>query len=97
VSSGHNICCLNGTTGNKIWNYTLPSGDFYPVFDDLRSDGRKEVIVSVSPFIYCLDATTGTSIWNNTIGGNARDQLIAVDLFGDGKLEVVAESTGNIV
>jgi outer membrane protein assembly factor BamB len=91
---------LNGSTGQKIWNYTTGSRVYSsPCVADLFGNGKLEVIVgSFDDNVYCLDGSTGQKIWNYTT--NDLLEFISpcvADLFGNGRLEVIVGSSDDRV
>jgi outer membrane protein assembly factor BamB len=93
------VTCLNGTTGDKIWNYTTGLDESFsssPVVADLFGDGKKEVLAVSYNGVYCLNGTTGSEIWNYATGCGYSSPVVA-DLSGNGKLEVLVAAFWNSI
>jgi outer membrane protein assembly factor BamB len=90
-SYDHCIYCLNGTTGDLLWNYeTGDVVDTSPTVADLLGDGGLEVVAgSYDKNVYCLNGTTGDMLWsyNPGIWGVYSFPVVA-DLFGNGRPDV---------
>ncbi len=85
--------CLNGTTGQQIWNYTIAGRvNTSPCVADLFGNGRLEVIVGCGTSVYCLNGATGHQVWNYTTSGYVGSSPCVADLFGNGRLEVIVGS-----
>jgi outer membrane protein assembly factor BamB len=60
TDSGKSMCCLNATTGESIWNYTL-TGEIWFTSPAI-ADGK--LYMAAYCTIYCLNATNGAFIWS---------------------------------
>jgi outer membrane protein assembly factor BamB len=96
-SDDHNLYCLNGTTGSKLWNYTMSNPVYSPVVADLFGDGNLEVVVGSNNSVYCLSGATGNGLWSCQTGGQVSNFPAVADVFGDGKQDVVVGSYDNNV
>lgn len=66
-----------------------------PVFTDLESDGRDEMLIILRSYyihsprcVVCFESETGKLLWEYDMGTSVQDMEIA-DLDGDGKKEIV--------
>ncbi len=62
-----NLYCLDASTGDKVWNFTMNGGASY------SSPAIAGDLVYMGDFadnVYCLNATTGTEVWTYTTGAH---------------------------
>ena len=62
-----NVYCLDATTGDKVWNFTIGRMSAIPLLQLL------ETCLYIGDWahnVYCLNATTGAEIWNYTTGAH---------------------------
>jgi outer membrane protein assembly factor BamB len=55
-----NVYCLNASTGEKVWNYTMKGGASY---SSPALTGGLLYMGDWANNVYCLDALTGTEKW----------------------------------
>lgn len=92
------VLCLKGSTGEKLWDVTLPSkspwGTTAPAAVDVDGDGALELVVGTeNGTVVCLRGT-GEQLWAaQTPCRNVLCPAIA-DVDGDGKMEVLGSGEG---
>jgi outer membrane protein assembly factor BamB len=59
-ANDNNLYCLNSTTGEYIWKYTVGTWDSSPAVDEGR------LYIAGDKF-YCLNSSTGRQIWNYSV------------------------------
>jgi outer membrane protein assembly factor BamB len=98
TTRGPNLMALDGKTGNVLWNTTLASGwsNKMPVLVDLYGDGRQELIAEEygptgDDGLGVFDPHTGQRFTWYPLqhGWGATRGPMAVDLWGDGYMELV--------
>ena len=92
------IFCLKGSTGEKIWDTTLPGrspwGTTAPAAADVDGDGGLEIVVGTeSGMVICVRGTGGVAWTAQTSCLKALCPAIA-DVDGDGKMEVLVGGEG---
>jgi outer membrane protein assembly factor BamB len=92
------IYALNGNDGSVIWQYPFPQGGEGMTVADVNADGWMEVIINdygraadggMNRKLHLLNGQDGTQIWERETAGTQYGQPTAVDLDGDGFLEIV--------
>jgi len=83
---GGKIFCMNASTGERIWNRTIPTaiGGSNPMAaGDLLNDGDWEVVVAAGTRTICYYCSNGTTLWNiSTPGGWSAPAVADVDDSG---------------
>jgi poly-gamma-glutamate synthesis protein (capsule biosynthesis protein) len=80
------IYIMDGRTGHLLWPY-IPSGTTNAFWvADVNGDNKVEVILAADGF-YVLAGASGELLWRKN--GPYVNDVVAADLDGDGKLEVV--------
>lgn len=82
--------CLDGTTGNIIWQRPVVGGGSKPQMADCNGDGILDLIVTISwSGIEVLHGANGTTYWRTTgLGGHSEASPVAFDINGDSCAEV---------
>jgi outer membrane protein assembly factor BamB len=75
----YDLCCLNATTGESIWNYTRVGEEFT---SPAVADGR--VFTAAMNTLYCLNATTGEFMWRYPTG----EWISSSPAVADGKVYI---------
>jgi outer membrane protein assembly factor BamB len=84
--------CLNGKTGEIIWQAPTGGSDSPPTIADIDGDGRLEILHGeFLGWVRCLDAETGSLKWRMLVNDNSWIQTAPtiVDLDGDGGLDFI--------
>lgn len=84
--------CLNGKTGQIIWQAPTGGSDSPPTIADIDGDGKLEILHGeFLGWVRCLDAETGSLKWRILVNSNSWIQTAPtlVDLNNDGGLDFV--------
>lgn len=84
--------CLNGKTGQIIWQANTKGSDSPPTIADLNNDGKLEILHGeFLGWVRCLDAESGALLWNLPVDLNSWIQTAPtiVDVNDDGQLDFV--------
>ena len=84
--------CLNGKTGQIIWQVPTGGSDSPPTIGDIDGDGKLEILHGeFLGWVRCLDAETGSLKWRIRVNNNSWVQTAPtlVDLDDDGGLDFV--------
>jgi len=90
------IICLDGRTGNELWNVPTGStngGDVWTIWpmEDVDSDGYDDVVAgSFDLNVYGVSGHTGDLLWNYPVGNRVYTVRGVTDLNGDGTGDAVA-------
>lgn len=99
------IFCLNGATGEKIWEKQLSnySGFGVRMTEDITGDNIPEVAassgdgVSSAYNVYLLDGSSGSQMWVTNIGTGAVWTVIpGCDVNGDDTTDIIAGYNGGV-
>ncbi|MBK7696646.1 MAG: VCBS repeat-containing protein [Saprospiraceae bacterium] len=84
--------CLNGKTGEVIWQANTMGSDSPPTIADLDGDGKLEILHGeFLGWVRCLSAEKGTLLWDLQVNRNSWVQTAPtiVDVNNDGQLDFV--------
>jgi outer membrane protein assembly factor BamB len=90
------IICLDGTTGDYIWNTptgTLNGGDVWTIYPvpDVDGDGVWDVVAgSFDTKVYLASGATGDVVWTHTTGNRLYTVRSIPDVNGDGIADVIS-------
>lgn len=91
------LFCLDGPTGNRLWEYKLDDGIEWgatgPVAADLEGGATRIIVCANSGTVVCLDGD-GNAVWaEKTDIGKPRWPAV-VDVTGDAKREILVAGDG---
>jgi hypothetical protein len=102
VSPGLNTFHAWELDGSLLWSVPMwdgTNGDSGCTTFDFDLDGAKEVVAVDQDALYILDGATGATLYYGTDGfdtSTAGDVPLVVDLDGDGSVDVLVPSPGNL-
>jgi outer membrane protein assembly factor BamB len=102
VVSGHSgwggLFCLDGATGDKIWNYRLSTGsgtDSPPAVADVDNDGKPEIVFGAFfGWVYVINGEDGSHAYSVQLvpDGHVQTDPAILDVDNDQKLDIVVAS-----
>ena len=86
-TSGH-LACIDGSTGEIVWNTTFGTTSGALMIDDVDDDGELDVLCQ-GPFLYILNSSTGAVKYRKQIDSFTRIMPLLEDIDGDGWKELI--------
>jgi hypothetical protein len=92
--SNGSVLCLDGATGNVLWNVTPGNIQDHSPFEisDIDNDGQPKIIVADMPNTLVLDGNNGSIDWKNTAAPSYDLTPVTADVDGSGYQEIFVAS-----
>ncbi|MBI4722525.1 MAG: PQQ-binding-like beta-propeller repeat protein [Candidatus Stahlbacteria bacterium] len=81
------LWCLNATTGDSIWTYTVGNPIHATSFGNVDNDSNPEIVVVAGTMLYVFGLNGGAPKWSRNMGTAATTPALA-NLDGDAELEI---------
>jgi outer membrane protein assembly factor BamB len=99
------VACLRGADGSTKWEHMYGATFLStPAIGDADQDGRPEIVLGATDWIYCLNGTDGYSFWQRRFTPNPATNDVSMDsspaladIDGDGRLEIVIGGNDNML
>jgi len=99
------VACLRGADGTTRWEHFFGSTFLStPAAGDVDQNGRPELVLGASDYIYCLNGTTGYIFWSRPFTPNPATNDVSMDsspaladIDGDGRLEIIIGGNDNML